>query len=367
MTRRKEQIYTILELLVGLTVLGCFLYWVSPGWKPTADWRAIVFEALLFLFVLVWNVAVLPHWRSAKALCLGSLLLLVGSFTDINDEFFIQPRWVDWFIEDPSQALGAGLIGLGIWIWVREKERLSSQLQWERDFEASLIPKLSHDLRVPLNNLGGMASLADEDSKFLADPTWVREYHGFVLRGTKEMNLLIENILESYRLKSGTVTLKPSPVSLVPLLDEACRDFHYQANKKEIAIVKDGPSEELALEADPVKVTRIVQNLLSNAIKFSPKGGKVTLKARRENGEITVRVIDEGPGIPADQISMLTQEAASPTRNKPHGDDKSYGIGLKVVREFVALHGGRFWVEPNSPTGAQFCFALPSSQKIARG
>jgi len=162
-------------LTLGLAALGFFLYWVSPGWNATADWRGIVFEALLFLFIFFSNLVVLPHWKSARTLCLGLLLFLIGTFTDVHDEFFIQPRWVNMVIEDPMHAIGASLIGLGIWFWVKERERLLEQLQKERDFEAALIPKLSHDLRAPLNNLMGMASVADEDPKSLESLAWVRE------------------------------------------------------------------------------------------------------------------------------------------------------------------------------------------------
>jgi signal transduction histidine kinase len=323
------------------------------------DWRGIVFEAILFLFIFFSNLLVLPHWKSARTLCLGLVLFLAGTFTDIHDEFFIQLRWVNMVIEDPTLALGAGLIGLGIWFSVKERERLLVQMQKERDFEASLIPKLSHDLRAPLNNLVGMASLADDDPKSLESPTWVQEYHSLVWRGTRDMNLMIENILEGYRLKSGTVTLKPNSVSLVALLDEACKDFHYQVKKKEITLVRDGPSEEIVLEADEAKVTRIVQNLLTNAIRFSPKGGRVTLASKRSSGEITVRVVDEGPGISPEQISMIIQDIPAAVRKEAAGENKGYGIGLKVVKEFVHLHGGRFWVEPNLPKGSQFCFTLP--------
>ena len=70
-----------------------------------------------------------------------------------------------------SLVLGSGLIGFGIWFWFKEKEGLLDQLKKERDFEASLIPKLSHDLRVPLTNLSGMTTLAEEDPRFLEDPT----------------------------------------------------------------------------------------------------------------------------------------------------------------------------------------------------
>ncbi len=355
---REKQLPIILGLIAGLSALGYFLYWVSPGWEETIDWRGIVFEGALLLFVFSWNLAVLPHWESTKILSLGSLLFLVASLTDVHDEFFVQPFWVNMFIEDSSRALGAGLMGVGIWFWVREKERLLDQLQAERDFEASLIPKLSHDLRAPLANLSGMSNIAEEDPLFLSDPARRQEYLEVVIRGSKEMSLLIDNILESHHLKSGKVELKPSTISLIPLLDETSKDFYYQTKKKEITIVKDCPDAELTLEADQVKVMRIVQNLLANAIRFSPKGGTITLMARAENGGVTIRVVDQGPGVEPDQIAVILQEAPSPGK-KEADENKGYGIGLKVVREFVQLHGGRFWIEPNLPKGAQFCFTLP--------
>lgn len=357
----REQIYTALGLIVGLAVLGYFFYWVSPGWKETMNWGAIVFEGLFFMFVFFWNLAVLPHWKTAKTLCLGSLLLLVGSFADVHDNFFIQPRWEDLFIENLSLTLGAGLMAFGIWFWVKEKEGLLDQLQKERDFEASLIPKLSHDLRVPLTNLSGVIGLLEEDPRFLEDTTR-RQSLEVLWRGVKEMSLLIDNILETHLLKSGTVELSPSTISLLPLLDETCKNFHYQAKKKEIILVQNCPDEELLLEADRIKVMRIIQNLLANAIKFSPRGGKISLKASAENGEITIRVMDEGPGIQEDQISVILQGVALPARKGTEGAGESFGIGLKVVREFIRLHGGRFWIEPNLPKGAQFCFTLPVRQ-----
>ena len=352
----KKHLPIFLGMIVSLAALGSFFSWVSPGWMERMNRGTTVFEGLFFLSIFFWSLAILPHWKSAKTLCLGSLLLAVGSFADVYDNFFIEPRWEDVFIENLSLTLGAGLFGLGIWFWVKEKERLLEQLQKERDFEASLIPKLSHDLRVPLTNLVGITSILQEDPKFSEDSAR-RDYLEAMWRGAKEMNLLIDNILESYRLKSGKVELKPSAMALIPLLDEISKDFYYQTKKKEITILKDCPDGELTLEADQVKVMRIVQNLLANAIRFSPKGGTITLKARAENGGVTIRVVDQGPGVEPDQIAAILQEAPSPGKKKAE-ENKGYGIGLKVVREFVQLHGGRFWIEPNFPKGAQFCFTL---------
>lgn len=354
----KEQIRTILKLIIGLTVLACFLYWVSPGWKQTVDWRAVVFEALFFLFVFIWNVAVLDHWKTSRVLCVGSLLLGVGGFADVYDEFLIQPGWVDWYLEDPAEALGAGLIAWGMWLGVKEKEQLLEQLQKERDFEASVVPKLAHDLRVPLGNVLGMVGRLEKDPRVSSDSGW-REGLYFIWRGLKGMNLLMENILETHRLKSGTAELKPTIFALAQLLNETSEDFYYQAENKAITIVKDCAQGDVMLTADRIKVMRILQNLLDNAIKFSFNGGKVTLKATAADGDITVRVMDEGPGLAPDQISAIMQGAPITTKREAEETSESFGIGLKVVREFVQLHRGRFWIEPNSPTGAQFCFTLP--------
>jgi len=352
----------VFGLIVGLALLGYFFFWTSPGWRDSVDWTRVFFEGLLFFFVFLWNIAILPRWESAKTLCFGAVLFLIGSFADLYDNFFIQPRWQDWAIEDLSLAFGAGLMTLGIFFWVREKERMLAQIARERDFEASLIPKLSHDLRVPLGNVIGMSSMAAEDPHFFDDPAQRQKYHDVVMRGATEMNLLIENILETHRMKSGTLTLNPQSLTVAPLLDTSLRDFQYQAKRKELNLVKDCSRPDLALVADGPKVVRIVQNLLANAVKFSPKGGMITVKANGDDDKVTVRVVDQGPGMTAALSAALMDEQSPAASTESSGAADSFGLGLKVVREFVRLHGGRLWIEPNSPHGTQVCFSLPQAR-----
>jgi signal transduction histidine kinase len=350
-------------LILALAALGCLFYLGSEGWRDGADARQIAVEGLLFVFVFIWNLAILPRWRSARTLCLGSLLFLLGSFADVADNFFHQPRWGDWLVEDLSLALGAGLMALGIRSWVREKDRLLAQFQRERDFEASLIPKLFHDLRVPLGNMIGMTDIAQGDPKFLEDSGRRREYFDVVMRAANDMYFLIDNVLETYRIKSETLRLSPTATSLTALLDESLKDFHYQARKKQIGLTTDFPETDIELTADRVKIVRVIQNLLANAIKFSPRGGKIILKAGAQDGRITIRVVDEGPGVPQELLAPLFDEGtAASRRESEEAEGEGFGLGLKVVREFVRLHGGRFWIEPNTPHGAQFCFSLPQAQ-----
>jgi signal transduction histidine kinase len=357
----RKELGVALRLFLVLAFLGYLFYAVSPSWRGAPDWRPIALEGLLFVFVFIWNLAILPQWRSAKILCLGSLLFLVGSFADVTDNFFVQPHWGDWLVEDLSLALGVGLMALGIRAWVREKNRLMGELERQRNFEASLIPKLSHDLRVPVSNLIGMTGMVEENPKILDDSAGRREYFELVLRAANEMTFLIDNVLETYRIKSDTLRLRPSATSLTELLDESLKDFSYQAKKKQLVLVKDFPDEDVPLVADRVKIVRVMQNLLANAVKFSPRGGKITIRARTQDGRITIRVVDEGPGVPQELLSPLFDKGVASLRRESDAGD-GFGLGLKVVREFVRLHGGRFWIEPNSPQGAQFCFSLPQRQ-----
>jgi signal transduction histidine kinase len=358
----RKELGVALLLVLALAALGYLFYLASPGWRETPDWRPVATEGLLLVFVFIWNLAILPQWKSARILCVGSALFLVGSLADVSDNFFIQPRWGDLLVEDLSVALGAGLMALGIRAWVREKNRLVGELERQRDFEASLIPKLSHDLRVPVGNLIGMTGVVEENPKILDDSTGRREYFDLVLRAANEMTFLIDNVLETYRIKSDTLRLSPSATSLTEMLDESLKAFSYQARRKQLVLVKDFPDEDVPLVADRIKIVRVMQNLLANAVKFSPHGGKITIRARTQDGRITIRVVDEGPGVPQELLSPLFDKGATAPRMDSEEAGESFGLGLKVVREFVRLHGGRFWIEANSPQGAQFCFSLPQRQ-----
>ena len=354
----KEQRYTVIGLLVGLTVLGGFFYWVSMGPMKIMYWGGMFFEGLLFLFILFWNVVILPHGKSSKTLCLGSLFLLVGTFADFFDNFFIQPRWQDWGLQDVSLALGAGLFLLGLRYWDEEKERLMEQLQKDRDFEKAVVPKLSHDLRIPLRNVRDAAERLEHNPEVAADAK-SREALDTIQKAVRDINLQMENIVEAHWLKAGSAKLRPTIFGIAQLLDETTNEFRYQAEERSVTIVKQCAGGEISLMADRLKVRRIVQNLLDNAIKYCAPNGKVTLDASATPSEITIRVIDEGPGIPQDQMLQISHGSLRTFGRDRDEDHESAGIGLSIVRDFVQLHGGRFWVESNSPAGAQFCIALP--------
>ena len=354
----KEHLYSVIGLLVGLTVLSGFYYGVSPGMIKVKNWPTITTEVLFFIFVFFWNVIILAHGKTSKTLCVGSVLLLIASYTDVFDNFMIQPRWEDWGVQNLSLALGAAVFALGLWYWDKEKEALLEQVQKARDLEKAVVPKLSHDLRIPLRNVSDAVQRLEQDSDVSSIPA-SRAALDAIQKGVREVHLQMENIVEAHWLKSGSAKLRPTIFGIAQLIDETANEFRYQAEAKSIAIAKQCAGGEISIMADRLKVRRIVQNLLDNAIKFCPANRTVTLDASATADRLTLRVIDEGPGIAQDQMLQIAQGTTLTVGRGKDQDQESAGLGLTIVRDFVQMHGGRFWVEANSPTGAQFCIALP--------
>ena len=114
------------------------------------------------------------------------------------------------------------------------------------------------------------------------------------------------------------------------------------------------------LRADERKVRQVLLNLLSNAIKFTPEGGRIEVRAVRENGAVAVSVSDTGIGIaPEDQEAVFEefrQVGSSAARQQ------GTGLGLTLCRKFIELHGGKIWVTSALGAGSTFTFRLPVQQ-----
>jgi signal transduction histidine kinase len=126
-------------------------------------------------------------------------------------------------------------------------------------------------------------------------------------------------------------------------------------------IVADVDAALPVVRADLTRVERIVDNLIDNAIKYSPGGGKVTVSARQNGGEILVSVRDEGIGISATDAEKLFrpfQRLESVVGTAIQG----VGLGLVVCRRLVEAHGGSIWVESEPGKGSTFRFTLPVAE-----
>ena len=224
---------------------------------------------------------------------------------------------------------------------------LSSELTSE------VLAIVSHDLRTPLNTIS-MGTL------LLADPSQPEENRTHVLevikRAAERMERLIKDLQEIARLEAGrSLRIEARRVELATLLREGCEALHVQAGAKEQDVSCDLPASPVAVWADGDRICQVMGNLIGNAIKFTPRGGCITLAARREGGVVLVSVTDQGPGIAPQHLKHVFE---------PYWQAKSTarlgaGIGLKIAKGLVEAHGGQIWVESNAGAGATFKFTLP--------
>ena len=144
-------------------------------------------------------------------------------------------------------------------------------------------------------------------------------------------------------------------MDLAALLCEACEALYVQAGPKGLQVSCDLPDLPITVCADPDRICQVLGNLIGNAIKFTPRGGRVTLAARREGREVQVSVTDQGPGIPPSDLGSVFE----PYWQAPGTARLGAGIGLKIAKGLVEAHGGRIRVESKVGVGTTFAFTLP--------
>ncbi len=231
----------------------------------------------------------------------------------------------------------------------REKRRDAEVLARARE---DVLGVVAHDLRNPLNLIQMTAELLlDED---LPHPRR-SEMLAIAVRATKEMNRLIEDLLDTVRLQAGRLSLDVEDVSVDKIIRQAEETFRPVAARRRVnfeTAVQDG----VTVRADPTRVSQIVGNLLGNAIKFTPEQGSVKLLARPQDTQVLFQVTDDGPGIPADNMSHIFDNFWQARKS----DRRGVGLGLAIAKTLVEAQGGKIWVESKVDHGSTFSFSLPA-------
>jgi two-component system sensor histidine kinase GlrK len=153
----------------------------------------------------------------------------------------------------------------------------------------------------------------------------------------------------------ATASLVLRPVALDGLVAEAVRPHQLAMQAGGQRLVLDLEPASVDLDAD--KIRSIIDNLLGNAVKFTPAGGTVRIVQRVDGKNITLDVIDSGPGVPLEEREAIFNSFFR-GRARPGGRVAGTGLGLAIAREFAEAHGGRVALVPSNE-GAHFRVTLP--------
>ena len=174
---------------------------------------------------------------------------------------------------------------------------------------------------------------------------------------------LVENLLASTRLEEDPANLQLSGELVEELFAEALAHVHADSGH---AIQSETPSDLLMVRSDAKLIVQVLVNLIGNALKYTPPGSTIRLSARRRGTEAILSVADDGPGVPAEDRERVF-DMFFVGDNPASAGRKSLGLGLALCRTIVNAHGGRIWVEDNSPHGAVFSFTLPTEEVSEHG
>jgi len=214
---------------------------------------------------------------------------------------------------------------------------------------------ISHELRTPMTAILGWAMMLKTD----VDPETMAEAVSMIERSALTQAKLVEDILDTARVREGKLSFHWETVNLADVIEKAVVIVRVKADEKDLVLDVELDGTVPLIEGDPSRLQQVVLNLLSNAVKFTPDGGEIEVRLLREGENAVISVCDTGPGIPPEFLPQLFQRfsQSESTRRRSQG---GLGLGLSIAHYLVSMHGGTIRAESRGEgTGARFIVELP--------
>ena len=260
-------------------------------------------------------------------------------------------------------------------LWLKSRtDSLAEQLRREttqaqaahRQAEAASLAKTrflaaaSHDLRQPLHAMGLFAETLRQRTR----DAEAAELVASIQASMDALEGLFAELMDLSRLDAGAVALQPQPVPLGPLYARLRLSFEPTARSKGLRL--DFRGEQVAVQADPLALERMLRNLLGNAVRYTDAGA-VVVSARVRGERVRLRVCDSGIGVPPGALPRLFEEfyQAHPGRPAGAGERKGMGLGLSIVARLATLSGTQVRVRSRQGRGSVFGFELPCARVSA--
>jgi two-component system, sensor histidine kinase len=217
----------------------------------------------------------------------------------------------------------------------------------------------AHDLRNPLTVMIGFAKFLMMDPQAVNFNERQARFISSIATNAEFMLRLVNNLLDVSKIEAGEISLERRPTNLVALVETNISVNRILSEEKAIAFAFNPPRGIPPVNIDPDKIEQVLNNLLSNAAKFSPANTTVTVTLEHQPTHVILKVTDQGPGIPADEMDKLFKPF-SRTSVKATMGEKSTGLGLLIAKQVVAAHGGMIHAESEIGRGTTFVVQLPA-------
>jgi CheY-like chemotaxis protein len=215
---------------------------------------------------------------------------------------------------------------------------------------------LAHELRNPLAPIRNALHYIQLKGPQTPDLQSARD---IIDRQARHLVRLVDDLLDVSRISRGKIGLQKQRVNLKMIVESAVESSRplIDANGHRLSVRL--PDEAIEVDADITRLSQVLQNLLNNAAKYTPPGGTIELDAERRDGQVRIRVKDNGIGIPADMLARVFEMFTQVDRRIERSSG-GLGIGLTLVQRLVELHGGRVEAFSEGPgRGSEFVIHLP--------
>ena len=253
----------------------------------------------------------------------------------------------------PSRYVTARVAPLGsrlVLALVEDRTREKRVEEVRRDFVANV----SHELKTPV---GAIRLLSDAMQDAADDPEAVRRFADRMFPESERLGKLVQQIIELSRLQADDPLDAPVAVHLDDVISTAVDTSRMDAETKNIQVMVGGTSD-LQVFGNEQQVLAAVSNLVSNAVSYSENDSTVLVTTRVDEGSVDISVVDQGIGIPADELDRIFERfyRVDPARHRSTGGT---GLGLSIVKHVAATHGGEVRVWSAEGQGSTFTLTLP--------
>ncbi|TWV30665.1 HAMP domain-containing protein [Streptomyces misionensis] len=228
------------------------------------------------------------------------------------------------------------------------RERLEAQRK-------AMVSDIAHELRSPLTNIRGWLEVM-RDGVVEPDPGLLDSLHEEAV----VLQRIIDDLQDLAAADAGTLRLHREPLPAAELLAQVAAAHRVAADAARVTLATEA-DPAVWLDADPVRMRQVLGNLVSNALRHTPAAGTVTLTARRDGPDAVLTVADTGSGIAPEELPQVFERfwRAEKSRSRRTGGS---GLGLSIVRQLVAAHGGTAEAASEPGAGSVFTLRLPAGE-----
>ena len=256
-------------------------------------------------------------------------------------------------VSEPALRAIANLVGITV-------ERVQEQIAVARmeaarqneQLKGVLLDALAHEFVTPLTAIKG--AITTVRSEFQHEPD-ESDFLAVVEEEADKLNGMVNETIDMARIEPGRARIRRRLLTVADLVHSSIGRMASLLDGRSIVI--QVPEHISPVSADLDLASLALRQLLSNAAKYSPPTSEIVISASETNDMITIRVLDEGPGIPSTELEAIFERFYRGMR--AHDSVAGTGMGLSIARDIISAHKGRLWAENRPEGGAQFSLTLP--------